>query len=73
MIRLRIKEIAEAKGFNQSSLSRAADVHFTTVKRIYRDPYKEVTTTTLDKIARALGVSVCDLIEELPGDTRPEN
>jgi DNA-binding Xre family transcriptional regulator len=73
MIRLRIKEVAEAKGFNQSSLSRAADVHFTTIKRIYRDPYKEITTTTLDKVARALGVSVCDLIEELPGDTRPED
>jgi DNA-binding Xre family transcriptional regulator len=70
MVRLRIKEIAEAKGFNQSSLSRAADVHFTTIKRIYRDPYKEVTTTTLDKVARALGVSICDLIEELPNETK---
>ncbi len=68
MIRLRIKEIAEAKGFNQSSLSRAADVHFSTIKRIFRDPYKEVTTTTLYKVARALGVSICDLIEELPED-----
>jgi DNA-binding Xre family transcriptional regulator len=66
MIRLRIKEIAEAKGFNQSSLSRAADVHFSTVKRIFRDPYREVTSTTLDKVARALGVPICDLIEELP-------
>jgi DNA-binding Xre family transcriptional regulator len=72
MIRLRIKEIAEKKGFNQSSLSRAADIHFMTVKRIYQNPYKEVTTTTLDKIARALKVSVCDLIEELPEDTKPE-
>jgi DNA-binding Xre family transcriptional regulator len=74
MIRLRIKEIAEAKGFNQSSLSRAADVHFTTIKRIFRDPYKEVTTTTLDKVARALGVRICDLIEELPEEvSAPEN
>jgi DNA-binding Xre family transcriptional regulator len=66
MIRLKVKEIAEAKGFNQSSLSRASDVHFTTVKRIFRDPYKEVTTTTLAKLAKALGVHFCDLIEELP-------
>ena len=74
MIRLRIKEIAKAKGFNQSSLSRAADVHFTTIKRIFRDPYKEVTTTTLDKVARALGVHICDLIEELPEEVSvPEN
>jgi DNA-binding Xre family transcriptional regulator len=68
VVRLRVKEIAEAKGFNQSSLSRAADVHFMTVKRIYQNPYKEVTTTTLHKIARALSVSMCDLIEELPDD-----
>jgi DNA-binding Xre family transcriptional regulator len=66
MIRLRVKEIAEQKGFNQSSLSRAADISFNTVKRIYRDPYKEVTTTTLERIAHALHVSIADLIEELP-------
>lgn len=65
MIRLRVKEIAEEKGFNQSSLSRTADVSFMTVKRIFRDPYKEVTTTTLEKIARALHVKVADLIEEI--------
>ncbi|HEY4037148.1 MAG TPA: helix-turn-helix transcriptional regulator [Ktedonobacteraceae bacterium] len=68
MVRLRIKEIAEQKGFNQSSLSRAADVSFNTVKRIYRDPYKEVTTTTLHRIARALGVPIADLIEEIPDE-----
>jgi DNA-binding Xre family transcriptional regulator len=68
MVRLRVKEIAEGKGFNQSSLSRAANISFNTVKRIYRDPYKEVTTTTLDRIAKALGVSIADLIEEEPDD-----
>jgi DNA-binding Xre family transcriptional regulator len=73
MIRLRIKEVAEAKGFNQSSLSRAADVHFSTIKRIFRDPYKEVTSTTLDKVARALEVSICDLIEELPEEVSTQD
>ncbi|HWS83589.1 MAG TPA: helix-turn-helix transcriptional regulator [Ktedonobacteraceae bacterium] len=68
MVRLRIKEIAEQKGFNQSSLSRAADVSFNTIKRIYRDPYKEVTLTTLERIAKALGVSIADLIEEIPNE-----
>lgn len=66
MLRLRVKELAEEKGFNQSSLSRAADIHFSTVKRIFQDPYKEVTTTTLYKIAKALKISICDLLEELP-------
>jgi DNA-binding Xre family transcriptional regulator len=70
MVRLRVKEIAEQKGFNQSSLSRAADVSFNTIKRIYRDPYKEVTITTLERIAKALGVSIADLIEEIPDGSR---
>ena len=67
MLRLKVKEIAEAKGFNMSSLSRTADISFNTVKRIFRDPYREVTTTTLDKLAKALDVTVADLIEDIPG------
>src|SRR6266699_1341220 len=54
VIRLRVKELAEAKGFNQSSLSRASDVSFLTIKRIFRDPHKDVAMSTLEKLARAL-------------------
>jgi DNA-binding Xre family transcriptional regulator len=68
MVRLRVKEIAEQKGFNMSSLSRAADVNFRTIKNIYRNPYKEVNLSTLSKIAKALGVSTGDLIEEIPDE-----
>ncbi len=68
MIRLKVKEIAEEKGFNQSSLSRAANISFNTVKRIFRDPYRETTTTVLEKLAKALGVSSKDLIEDVVGD-----
>ncbi len=66
MVRLRVKEIAEAKGFNMSSLSRSANISFNTVKRIFRDPYRETSTVTLERIAKALGVPIADLIEELP-------
>lgn len=66
MVRLRVKEIAEAKGFNMSSLSRSADISFNTVKRIFRDPYRETSTTVLEKIAKALGVPTADLIEDVP-------
>ncbi len=51
-----------------SSLSRAADVNFRTIKNIYRNPYKDVTTTTLAKIAKALGVPSTDLIEDVPDE-----
>jgi transcriptional regulator with XRE-family HTH domain len=67
MVRLRVKEIAESKGYNMSSLSRASDISFNTIKRIFRDPYKEVTTTTLERIAKALGVPTSELIEDVPG------
>ncbi len=69
MIRLRVKELAEAKGFNQSSLARDAQIGFTTVKRLFRDPHTEVTIGTLNKIAKALGVSIHDLIEEVPDES----
>ena len=68
MVRLRVKEIAEKKGFNMSSLARRADIAFTTVKKIFRDPYAEVSTYTLDKLARALEVDVRELIESVPDE-----
>ena len=66
MLRLRVKEIAEEKGYNMSSLSRASDVSFTTIKRYFRKPYSYATTDTLEKIALTLGVEIGDLIERVP-------
>lgn len=66
MYRLKIKEIAESKGYNISTLSRAADIPFNTLRRAWRDPYYELRLATLHKIARTLGVTTSDLIEDLP-------
>jgi DNA-binding Xre family transcriptional regulator len=66
MVRLRVKEVAEAKGYNMSSLSRASDVSFTTIKRLWKRPDGGANVETLDKIARVLKVSVADLIEHVP-------
>jgi DNA-binding Xre family transcriptional regulator len=68
MIRLRVKEIATQKGISMTRLSRLADTNYKTIKAIFDNPYREVTTTTLNKLAKALGVSVADLIEEVPED-----
>jgi DNA-binding Xre family transcriptional regulator len=67
MYRLRVREIAEAKGISMSKLQRDADIAFRTVKLIFRDPYRDINLSTLDKLAQALGVRICDLIEETPG------
>ncbi len=66
MLRLKVREIAESKGFNQSSLSRASDVPIQTIRRIWRDPYYEVRLKTLNRIASVLGVPATDLFEDVP-------
>ena len=68
MIYIRLKELAKEKGFSQGKLSRASDVDDNTIKRIYRNPYVTVTTETLSKLAKALGVSIHDLLVEVPDD-----
>lgn len=66
MIHLKVKEVAEAKGISRTRLSRLADTNYKTINAIFQNPFKEVTTTTLERLARALEVPVIELIEELP-------
>jgi transcriptional regulator with XRE-family HTH domain len=66
MFRLKIKEIAEAQGYNMSTLSRKADVPFITIRRAWKNPQYEIKVSTLYKIAQTLGVSTSDLIEDIP-------
>ena len=70
-LRLRVREIAQQKGISMGKLERLADLSHPTIRDIFRNPYKEVTTTTLAKLATALAVSVSDLFEEVP-DERSE-
>ncbi|HVB61813.1 MAG TPA: helix-turn-helix transcriptional regulator [Ktedonobacteraceae bacterium] len=68
MFRLKIKEIAEAQGYNISSLSRKSDVPFNTVRRAWKNPQYEIRLGALHQIARTLGIKTGDLIEDLPDD-----
>jgi DNA-binding Xre family transcriptional regulator len=72
MYRLKVREIAEAKGVSMSKLQRDADIAFRTVKLIFRDPYRDINLSTLDKLAQALGVRICDLIDETSGEANDE-
>jgi DNA-binding Xre family transcriptional regulator len=69
-LRLRVKEVAKEKGMSMGKLQRDADVAYNTVKRMYKNPYHVITTETLGKLARALGVSPGELIEEVPDGVR---
>lgn len=66
MLRLRVKEVAKARGISMAKLSRMADLNPRTVQAIYQDPYRDVAYSTLVKIAKALNVDVSDLTEEVP-------
>ena len=68
MIRLKVREIAEAKRMNMAKLSRLADVNYNTIRAIYSDPHRDVAVTTLEKISQALKVKVTDLYEILPDE-----
>lgn len=66
MRRLRVKELAEERGFTQSKLMRMADLNMKTVQGLYREPYRiNVAYLTLEKVAKALNVSIGDLFEEV--------
>ncbi len=65
MIRLKVKEIAKAKGVSMGKLGRLADIDYNTVKRLFDDTRYSPTIDTLHRVAKALGVTVNDLYEEV--------
>ncbi len=66
MIRLKIREVATEKKISMRKLSKSADIAYNTLRTIYRDPYRQITTGTLDRLAKALGVDASELIESVP-------
>ncbi len=62
-VKLRIKEVAEAKGFTQTKLSRQAELQYPTVHGLWTNPYRDASINTLAKIARALRVDIRELYE----------
>ncbi len=67
-VRLRIREVAMAKGFSQTKLSRQAELQYPTVHGLWVNPYRDASITTLAKIAKVLGVRVDDLYEIVPDE-----
>ncbi|WP_146747204.1 helix-turn-helix domain-containing protein [Thermogemmatispora tikiterensis] len=66
MLRLRVKEVAREKGMSMHRLSLQAQLSYHVVREIFIDPYKPVSSDTINKIAEALGVPVTDIIEDVP-------
>jgi transcriptional regulator with XRE-family HTH domain len=64
--RLRVKEVAQEKGFSMAKLQRAADINLKTIQAIWHNPQHDASLKTLDKIAKVLGVPITALIEDVP-------
>jgi transcriptional regulator with XRE-family HTH domain len=72
-LRLRVREVAEAKGITLSHLQRRADIGMSTARRMWfgtgdgiagGDPLQYVNLQVLERIARVLEVPAAELIEE---------
>lgn len=62
MAKLKIKEVAEAKGVKQSHLQIMAAVTPPLLNRYWHNKTGTVSLSDLEKIAKALGVKSSDLI-----------
>lgn len=51
-----------------TKLSQRSEVAYNTVRRIWRDPYTDVTLSTLRRLADVLEVNVSELLEATPDD-----
>ena len=58
-----LRKMREAKGLSQERLARMADVANNTIIKIESGKNQNPTLDTLKKIAKALGISVDDLIK----------
>ncbi len=67
-VKLRIKEVAESRGFTQTKLSRQAELQYPTVHGLWTNPYRDASINTLAKIAHVLKVPVSDLFEVIPDE-----
>ena len=66
--RLKVREVAMSKGVSMTKLSQRSEVAYNTVRRIWREPYTDVTLSTLQRLADVLGVDVSELILSVPED-----
>jgi DNA-binding Xre family transcriptional regulator len=76
MTRLIIRDLAERRGFNITTLARKARLAYTTTHMLWHDTAKVWSRESLDRIAAALEVRVGELFDGEPepssGNLEPE-
>jgi DNA-binding Xre family transcriptional regulator len=66
-----VKEVAKSRSMSMTKLHITSEVAYSTIRRLFRDPYVEVTTTTINRLANALGVPPTTLLEDAPDNETP--
>jgi DNA-binding Xre family transcriptional regulator len=66
MLRLRVKEVAREKGISMHKLSQRSEVSYHVVQDIFRNPFRIISTDTINRLAAALEVPVTEIIEDVP-------
>ncbi|KJR97937.1 MAG: hypothetical protein VR68_11530 [Peptococcaceae bacterium BRH_c4a] len=64
MLGKRVKELLEERGWTQSDLARAAEMHRSEISEICTGRRTKVNTGTLERLARGLGIPVEELLKE---------
>lgn len=72
ILRLRVKETAQEKGMSMNKLSQRSEVSYNVIQEIYRNPYRETTFHTLNRLAAVLGVPPTALLEDTPEEVAQE-
>lgn len=66
MITIRLKELAEARGLNQSQVQRRTGVTMGLVRRYWFNETKEIKLSSLDKLCALLDCEPGELIQRVP-------
>lgn len=64
LVRNRVRDVAEPKGYTMTSLARETGISFNTIKRLWKNPTLGANIDTLTRIAKILKVGINDLIED---------
>ena len=48
-----------------------SEVAYVTIRKIFRDPYTDITLITLGRLAQALGVETRELLEDVEEEGEP--
>ncbi len=68
MLKNRVRQVAEPRGYTMTRLAKETGISFNTIKRLWKNPNLGGNIDTLNRIAKVLNISLSDLFEEVPDD-----